>query len=116
MNPKMEEESGLTETEKPPTTYHNLAVKQKAVYQPTFKHRLRSLGYIVMGVNEYYTSKKCPECKQFVGQVDLRRLYCTECEKYMHCDIMAGHNIANTVQGHLLKQERPEYLQSVDSD
>ncbi|KAF9114105.1 hypothetical protein BGW39_003508 [Mortierella sp. 14UC] len=29
-NPKMVEESGLTETEKLPTLYHNLAVKQKA--------------------------------------------------------------------------------------
>ncbi|KAG0230667.1 hypothetical protein BGX31_005783 [Mortierella sp. GBA43] len=27
----------------------------------------RSLGYVVVGVNEYYTSKKCPTCKNFVG-------------------------------------------------
>lgn len=34
----------------------------------------------------------------------------------MHRDIMAGHNIANAIQGHLLNQQRPEYLQPVDSD
>ncbi|KAG0212103.1 hypothetical protein BGX31_001564, partial [Mortierella sp. GBA43] len=28
----------------------------------------RSLGYVVVGVNEYYTSKKCPTYQSFVGQ------------------------------------------------
>ncbi|KAK5815551.1 hypothetical protein F5H01DRAFT_366477 [Linnemannia elongata] len=31
--------SGVSETERPPAKYFNLACKQKAVYQPTFKHR-----------------------------------------------------------------------------
>jgi hypothetical protein len=76
----------------------------------------RSLGYIVVGVNEYYTSKKFPTCREFVGQVDLHRRYCTKCQKYMHCDIMAGHNICNAVRGHLLEQQRPLYLQPQDGD
>ncbi|KAG0197548.1 hypothetical protein BGX33_000520, partial [Mortierella sp. NVP41] len=85
-------------------------------FQSYFVQKARSLGYIVVGVNEYYTSKKCPACTEFVGQVDIRRLYCTKCQKYMHRDVMAGHNIANAVQGHLLEQQRPLYLQPVDTD
>jgi len=74
------------------------------------------LGYIVVGVNEFYTSKKCPVCEEFVGQVDLRRFYCSKCKAYMHRDVMAGHNMANIVQGHLLTQQRPRYLQPMDAE
>ncbi|KAF9152205.1 hypothetical protein BGX20_005209 [Mortierella sp. AD010] len=76
----------------------------------------RSQGYVVVGVNEYYTSKKCPTCQEFVGQVEIRRLYCKKCKTYMHRDVMAGHNICNVVRGHLLYQQRPLYLQPKDSD
>ncbi|KAG0058349.1 hypothetical protein BGZ92_007193, partial [Podila epicladia] len=31
-----------------------------------FVKKARSLGYLVVGVNELYTSKKCPKCKNFV--------------------------------------------------
>ncbi|KAG0219994.1 hypothetical protein BGX33_010569 [Mortierella sp. NVP41] len=54
----------------------------------------RSLGYIVVGLNKFYTSKKCPICHEFVAQVTLRRLYCLECQVYHHRDVMAAHNIA----------------------
>ena len=73
------------------------------------------MDYIVVGVNEYYTSKKCPHCEEFVGQVEIRRLYCSKCKTYFHRDVMAAHNICNIVKGHLTKQERPLYLQPVDS-
>ncbi|KAI8351750.1 hypothetical protein B0O80DRAFT_500105 [Mortierella sp. GBAus27b] len=81
-----------------------------------FVQTARSLGYVVVGVNEYYTSKKCPTCQNFVGQVEIRRLYCSNCQKYMHRDVMAGHNICNVVQGHLLEQQRPLYLQPIDKN
>ncbi|KAF9159008.1 hypothetical protein BGX21_003433, partial [Mortierella sp. AD011] len=81
-----------------------------------FVPKVRSLGYIVVGVNEYYTSKKCPTCHNFVGQVDIRRLYCRHCRTYMHRDVMAGHNICNVVRGHLLHQQRPRYLQPRDEN
>jgi len=68
----------------------------------------------VVGVNEYYTSKRCPVCEDFVGQVDLRRFYCSKCKVFMHRDVMAGHNMANAVRGHLLTQQRPRYLQPRD--
>ena len=77
---------------------------------------MRSLGYIVVGVNKYYTSKKCPVCKKFMTQVEIRRLYCPHCKVFMHREVMAGHNIANVVRGHLINQQRPLYLQPVDKD
>ncbi|KAF9212845.1 hypothetical protein BGZ59_006252, partial [Podila verticillata] len=76
----------------------------------------RSSDYIVVGVNEFYTSKKCPMCLEFVYQMDIRRLYCKSCESFTHRDVMAGHNICNIMQGHLLEQKRPDYLQPVDAE
>ncbi|KAG9072241.1 hypothetical protein KI688_000010 [Linnemannia hyalina] len=76
----------------------------------------RSLGYIIVGLNEYYTSKKCPHCGHFVAQVTLRRFYCPECQVYHHRDVMAAENMANIVRGYLEKQERPEYLHPVAAD
>ncbi|KAF9982287.1 hypothetical protein BGZ65_003029, partial [Modicella reniformis] len=79
---------------------------------------VRALNYIVVGVNEYYTSKKCPVCQNFVGQVEIRRLYYSQpqCKTYIHRDIMAAHNMCNAIRGHLLHQTRPLYLQPVDKD
>ncbi|KAF9923642.1 hypothetical protein BGZ65_008753, partial [Modicella reniformis] len=76
---------------------------------------LRSIGYIVIGVNEYFTSKKCPVCEDWVGQVDLRRHYCQNCKTRIHRDVMAGHNIANIVRSHLIHQQQLLYLQPKDS-
>ncbi|KAF9118288.1 hypothetical protein BGX30_004680 [Mortierella sp. GBA39] len=81
-----------------------------------FVRLARSLGYIVVGVNEFYTSKKCPVCQAFVGQVNMRRLYCSHCKTFMHRNELAGHNMCNIIQGHLLHQERPQYLQPVYAD
>lgn len=67
-----------------------------------------------MGVNEHYTSKKCPNCRNFVCQVKIRILYCTTCLTYFHRDVLAGNNIANILQSHVQRQERPHYLQPVD--
>lgn len=74
------------------------------------------MGYIVVGVNEYYTSKRCPICHEFVGQVDIRQLYCPTCGAKMHRDVMAGHNMCNIIQGHLLHHKRPHYLQPYDKN
>ncbi|KAF9100189.1 hypothetical protein BGX23_004017 [Mortierella sp. AD031] len=66
----------------------------------------RSLGYIVVGLNKFYTSKKCPICHEFVAQVTLRRLYCLECQVYHHRDVMAAHNMYNLARGYLEDQQR----------
>ncbi|KAF9319607.1 hypothetical protein BG003_008714 [Podila horticola] len=84
-------------------------------FEAFFVNKARALSYLVVGVNEVYTSKKCPKCAQFVAQTkNLRRLYCGHhCKKYMHRDVMAGHNTCNILRGHI-KKERPDYLQPVD--
>ncbi|KAF9924166.1 hypothetical protein BGZ65_008484, partial [Modicella reniformis] len=51
-------------------------------------------------INEFYTSKRCPSCKQFVAQVTLRRLYCPKCKAYHHRDVLAAHNMYNVVRGY----------------
>ncbi|KAG9067630.1 hypothetical protein KI688_012415 [Linnemannia hyalina] len=76
----------------------------------------RSLGYLVVGLNGYYTSKKCPHCRLFVAQVTLRRFFCPTCHVYHHRDVMAAENMANLVRGYLEKQQRPEHLQPVAPD
>ncbi|KAG0262907.1 hypothetical protein BGZ95_003941, partial [Linnemannia exigua] len=86
------------------------------VFMRFFVPLARSLNYIVVGINEFYTSKKCPICLDFVAQVEIRRLYCKNCRTFFHRDVMAGHNIANIARGYLLEQERPEYLHPVDQD
>ncbi|KAF9571558.1 hypothetical protein BGW38_008603, partial [Lunasporangiospora selenospora] len=76
----------------------------------------RSLGYVV-GVNEYYTSKRCPKCEGFVAQTEsIRRLDCPQCQRFMHRDVMAGHNICRVMRGHIEKGERPDYLQPFEND
>ena len=74
------------------------------------------MGYIVVGVNEYYTSKKCPNCENFVAQVTLRQLYCPNCKRYHHRDVMAAENMSRIVRECLEKQERPDYLQPKTAD
>ncbi|KAF8931278.1 hypothetical protein BGZ58_007727 [Dissophora ornata] len=87
-------------------------------FQSFFVQKARSLGYLVVGINEFYTSQKCPTCEQFVARVgeDIRCYYCPNCKKYTHRDVMAGHNICNVILGHLEHQQRPLYLQPVDVD
>src|ERR1700730_6411986 len=72
--------------------------------------QLRSLGYPVVGVDEFYTSKKCPNCLQFVGAISFRRLYCPICARVCHRDCMLAHNIAHAALSLLKEQTRPAYL------
>ncbi|KAK3820509.1 MAG: hypothetical protein J3R72DRAFT_502378 [Linnemannia gamsii] len=55
-------------------------------------------------------------CQEFVGQVDIRQLYCPTCAAKMHRDVMAGHNMCKAIQGHLLHHKRPHYLQPYDKN
>lgn len=74
------------------------------------------MGYIVVGLNEYYTSKKCPRCEQFVAQVTFRSLYCFPCKRYYHRDCMAAENMSRIVLECLKYQERPTHLQPINAD
>ncbi|KAG9063431.1 hypothetical protein KI688_004314 [Linnemannia hyalina] len=77
---------------------------------------VQSLEYLVVGLNEYYTRKKCPRCGLFVAQVALRPFYCPEYHVYHHREVMGAENMANIERGCLEKQERPEYLHSAAAD
>lgn len=74
------------------------------------------MGYVVVGLDEFYTSKKCPRCTRFVAQVTMRSFYCFGCRIYHHRDVMAAHNMTNIVLERLEKQQRPDYLQPINAD
>ncbi|TPX49823.1 hypothetical protein SeMB42_g02460 [Synchytrium endobioticum] len=78
--------------------------------------KLRPLGIYHCGVNEYYTSKKCPCCQEFVEMPAMRRLYCRRCNKWYHRDVMAADNMVNLVRGYLEHDERPAYLKPPSKD
>ncbi|KAG0319327.1 hypothetical protein BGZ99_005147 [Dissophora globulifera] len=86
-------------------------------FEAYFIKQARSLGYVILGINEFYTSKKCPTCHHFVAQTDsLRRLYCPHCQKTLHRDIMAAHNMCAAMRGQVEFLQRPLYLQPVDEN
>ncbi|TPX40187.1 hypothetical protein SeMB42_g06106 [Synchytrium endobioticum] len=78
--------------------------------------QLRPLGYAIVGVNEYFTSKKCPCCQEFVEMPTMKRLYCRGCNKWYHRDVMAADNMVNIVRGYLEHDERPTYLKPPSKD
>ncbi|KAG0374900.1 hypothetical protein BGX24_009777 [Mortierella sp. AD032] len=57
--------------------------------------------YLVVGLNENFTSKICPHCEGFVAQVTLRRLYFTLCKMFFYRDTMAAENMYNTIRRYL---------------
>ncbi|TPX34430.1 hypothetical protein SeMB42_g07322 [Synchytrium endobioticum] len=80
--------------------------------------KLRPLGYTIVGVNEYYKSKKCPCCTEFVEMPTMRRLYCRGCNKWHHRDLMAAGNMVNIVRGYIpgwAEQESKDSLGDVKS-
>jgi hypothetical protein len=86
-----------------------------------FTTRARSLDYLVVGINEFYTSKRCPTCQRdgiekedFVGRVTTRRLFCDECHNPFHRDILAASNMVVAVRSHLIANRRPPYLRPLD--
>ncbi|KAF9384869.1 hypothetical protein CPB97_005299, partial [Podila verticillata] len=58
----------------------------------------------------------CPDCENFVAQVNIRQFYCTYCRRYHHRDVMAAENMSKIVRGYLEKQKRPRYLQPRTAD
>ncbi|TPX47709.1 hypothetical protein SeLEV6574_g02521 [Synchytrium endobioticum] len=76
-----------------------------------FVNRVSSLGLRIVGVDEYFPSKKCPRCGLFVEMMTLRSLYCRGCHMYYHRDEMAGENTVNVVMEYVKSGDRPEYLQ-----
>ncbi|KAF9996824.1 hypothetical protein BGZ79_009439 [Entomortierella chlamydospora] len=81
-------------------------------FQSFFINLARSLDYLVIGINEYYTSKKCPTCLDFVCSTsDWRTLYCKNCKCFRQRDTMASDNMNAIVKSYLTDQKRPLHLQ-----
>ncbi|KAF9170260.1 hypothetical protein BGX20_009212 [Mortierella sp. AD010] len=54
--------------------------------------------------------------RMFVAQAEsIRRLYCLNCQKYVHRDVLGGHDIVNILQNHVESQQ-PLYLHPVDEE
>ncbi|KAF9995069.1 hypothetical protein BGZ80_003167 [Entomortierella chlamydospora] len=82
---------------------------------------VRSFDYLVTGVNEFYTSKMCPNCERsgthptdFVGSITIRQLFCEGCKTYFHRDEMAASNMVNAICSQLQKNKRPNYVLPID--
>ncbi|KAG0196104.1 hypothetical protein BGX28_000134 [Mortierella sp. GBA30] len=76
-----------------------------------FITRVKSLGYDVVGVHEYYTSAKCPRhgCNAFLEQVKkTRSKYCRNCKAFMDRDKVGSENIATICRAHMQNQARPD--------
>ncbi|KAG0082841.1 hypothetical protein BGZ92_011317 [Podila epicladia] len=81
-------------------------------FQDFFMRKACSLGYTVVGINEYYTRQRCLDCEGFVCKTnEWRRLYCQPCKKIWQRDVMASKNMCHAVKSHLVHQRRPFYLQ-----
>ncbi|KAG0239336.1 hypothetical protein BGW41_007821, partial [Actinomortierella wolfii] len=83
----------------------------------------RGMGYLVMGVNEYYTSRRCPRCqrtgsdeKDFVGYVGYRAAHCVWCHTWFHRDLLAASNMIQAGKYYLANMSRPEYLLPIAED
>ena len=72
--------------------------------------KARAIGIVVVGVNEYYTSQKCPRCLSRLYEVDRRVKYCEECRMFFNRDNAAAQNISTLVIMRANKQPRPPQL------
>ncbi len=78
--------------------------------------KLRSLGFNnIFSVEEEFTSQKCCHCGHQTEEVEnmryrIKKCLREGCQVYHHRDIMAGHNIANILEGYAAQGKRPNYL------
>jgi len=81
-------------------------------FETHFIRKVRSLGYKVLPVNEFFTSQKCPRknCGAFTESIGMRVKYCRKCRQYYHRDVMAGENMSNIIKSELQGNGRPDYL------
>ncbi|KAF9150764.1 hypothetical protein BG015_007414 [Linnemannia schmuckeri] len=85
----------------------------------TFLHRRlqksMALGYKAALVDEYLTSTVCPTCvskdrQNRRAKPSMRVCACTECERWIHRDLVGEHNIAIIGEHYLKSLLRPESL------
>jgi hypothetical protein len=71
-------------------------------FENYFIAKVRSLGYKVVFVDEYYTSQKAPCCGNQTEFFGFRVKYCRNCHKFFHRDVMAGENTVNVARSILV--------------
>ncbi|KAF9312902.1 hypothetical protein BG003_005821 [Podila horticola] len=83
----------------------------------------RGLGYVVLGIDEYYTSRRCPSCKcsgsdaqDFVGYIGFRRTYCPSCHTWFHRDLLAASNMVEAGRYYLQHLSRPVHLLPISKE
>ncbi|KAG9321106.1 hypothetical protein KVV02_007335 [Mortierella alpina] len=96
------------------------------MFQEAPRDKLRAAGIAVVGINEYYTSQRCPfhspvdpanTCDHgFVARVHTRRAYCSKGHMYFHRDSLACQNMLRATATHVSLQKRPWFLQPLDDD
>ena len=88
-----------------------------AKFAKYFTQKARSIGVVVVGVNEYYTSQKCPRCLSKLYEVDRRVKYCEECRMFLNRDNSAAQNICTLVIMRANKRQRPaQLMQPTDAE
>ncbi|KAG0263341.1 hypothetical protein DFQ27_001800 [Actinomortierella ambigua] len=77
----------------------------------------RGLGYIVVDVDEYHASRRCPRCKcsgsdkkDFVEYIGMRRAHCVRCGTWFHRDLLAASSMVEASHTYVTDLSRPEYL------
>ncbi|KAF9276140.1 hypothetical protein BGZ68_010242 [Mortierella alpina] len=71
--------------------------------------RAKSLGYVVVGAHEYFTSAKCPRpnCTEFLRAVKGRTRYCPSCKMFLDRDAIGAENIGRVCQAQVVDGRRP---------
>ena len=70
--------------------------------------KARAIGIIVLGVDEYNTTARCPCCGGANEKILMRVLLCRTCSKFFHRDI--AENIMILVMLKLIGKQRPVHL------
>ena len=83
-----------------------------AVFQRYLTQKVRAVGIQVIGINEYYTSQKCPHCGSFLFDVigKDRVKYCPDCNKCYNRDNVGAENILTLTMFKANGKVRPRHL------
>jgi hypothetical protein len=81
-----------------------------ALFAKYLTQKARAIGVVVVGVDEFYTSQKCPRCLSRLYEVDRRVKYCEECRMFFNRDNAAAQNMCTLTIMRANKQTRPPQL------
>ncbi len=77
-----------------------------------FTLQATALGHVVVVADEFRTSSICPSCNEWVAKPTMRSCFCVspQCNRYIHRDILGGHNIARIGRDWITALQRPAAL------